>query len=394
MRFIFIVEARGEKISDIEKYIRSEDEESAYENKRNVSQEVDESTLTIWINLRTPRPFHRLFDRFQQDTGWKLNIRRFGEPFESTVLTKWEGGETGSEEVGLRPDIIDFHMTTLLYPADNWFSRLSPEENLIDLSDMEFISKTKYNLLDPVTLDNGKVWGPVIVHPIMIGVVYNKKVFKENDFDIPGNFEEFFNLCEKIKKTGISPLYAAWNDYWNLNYAVMFCTDGIKDDPNWWHDIITGKTDFSQPAIYNGYNAIKKFADAEYFQPFMKEGTYKKSHGSLMNDEVAMVFQNDRYLKDLVRFYGLENVNEKIGMFGLSMNSNTVSWVLHSPGAIYAVPKTGNPEKEKGARDFIDYVTGPGYQEFIDDLQIPPVLEGFEMPEITIDAYREILVIF
>jgi len=376
---VIFLGVRCEDISDINQFLRSETTTVEEVTK----EEVDEFTLILWERNDVQKPFLELYDRFQRDSNWKIKIERFTRPFEQNVLYKWEEGK--------RPDIIDFHLTTVLFPGNNWFSKLDPEKNVISLSNMEFVGNMKYNLLDSVTTMEGDVLGTVIIHPIMLGVVYNKEIFKENSFKIPKNYEEFYNLCEKIKNKGVTPIYVPWMDPEHLTYYSMFWTDVYKDDPVWWNKINSGEADFEQPAILNGLEALKKLIEAGYFQPYITEGTWKESHEKLMDDEVAMVFQEDRFLWDLVRIYGIEEVNKKIGMFGLSMNSNTVSWLLHAPGAGYAIPITGDNKKEEGSREFINYITSNGYQEFIDDLQIPPVFESFEMPEFTIDSYREIL---
>ncbi len=368
-----------EDISDIDKFLQSPGDTTA----EYVAEEVDESALIIWERNGAPRPFFKLYDRFQEDLGWNLKVERISVPFEDNIVLKWSEGK--------RPDIIDFHLTSILNPGDNWFSKLDPENNMINLSDMEFISNIKHESIEPVAAIGGKVYGVSIINPIMLGIVYNKEIFSEHSLEIPENYEEFYNLCEKIKNIGIQPLYVPWMDPSNLSYYSILWTDGYKTDPDWWNNINSGATDFEQPAIVDGLETLSKMIDADHFQPFLTEGTRKKSHKGLMDGQVAMLFQEDRFLWDLVRIYGLEEVNKKIGMFGLSMDSNTVSWQLSSPGAGYAIPITGNDKKQEGAREFIDYITGTGYQEFIDDLQIPPAFDGFEIPEMEIDAYREIL---
>jgi raffinose/stachyose/melibiose transport system substrate-binding protein len=103
-----------------------------------------------------------------------------------------------------------------------------------------------------------------------------------------------------------------------------------------------------------------------------------------------MINQGTWAIDSFAADYDLDEINKRIGMFGLSLYSDTVNWSSSSPGATYIVPKTGDSEKEKGAIEFIKYITGPAYQELCNELNMKPVIEGFETPEISIIAKNEI----
>lgn len=46
------------------------------------------------------------------------------------------------------------------------------------------------------------------------GVLYNKDMFKEHNWEIPTTWKEFMALCKKIKSEGIQPLYFGFRDTW------------------------------------------------------------------------------------------------------------------------------------------------------------------------------------
>ena len=356
--------------------VTEETVEEAPDEEALEEEPVEKPTLTFWMNTSNPEPYTNLFDRFQEDTGYKLDIIAIPTPFEETTLTKWAAGE--------RPDIIEFHIMPM------WFSQLNPEENMIDLSDMEFATKTKFGMLES-SFSNGRVWGPVISPPAMWGWLYNKEIFEANSLEIPGNYDELFELCATLKGLGITPLYAAGQDAWPLQIdPVTFFIDGHKNDPNWWDDINSGKTNFVQPAIIDGLEAVQKLIDADYYQENFLVGTYEGMQSAIFDGEVAMVAHADWLITQLVSVYGEEEVNKKIGAFGLSLNSNAVGWSKSSPGATYAIPKTGDTVKEAAAKEFIKYITGEGYQAFLDEIKTPSAIEGFEDPVSTIEPYNEL----
>ncbi len=46
------------------------------------------------------------------------------------------------------------------------------------------------------------------------GILYNRKLFRENGWQTPETWEEFMDLCETIQKDGFQPLYAGYKDTW------------------------------------------------------------------------------------------------------------------------------------------------------------------------------------
>lgn len=46
------------------------------------------------------------------------------------------------------------------------------------------------------------------------GILYNRDMFKEHGWNIPTTWNEFTELCEKIKAAGITPLYFGFKDTW------------------------------------------------------------------------------------------------------------------------------------------------------------------------------------
>ncbi len=349
--------------------------ETAEETEEEVSGET--VTLTVWTSAFFPDPYKELYTGFaNENPQYELDIINIPMPFEEAFLTKWAAGE--------RPDIADWHMGGIFFP------QLNPAENLVDLSGLDFVGKTMFNLLDPLTSDEGEVWGPVITAPKSQGIFYNKEVFADLNLEIPKNFDEFYELCGAIKDAGTTPLYVGGADMWPFTIdGQIWMTDGIKADPNWFDDINTGKTNFSQSVCLDAWEAGLELVDAGYYQDNFLTGSYEGSMEALWNGEAAMTFQGDWFAINLVENYSKKEVNEKIGFFGISLESNMVGWGLFIPGATVVVPKSGDAAKEEGGREFINYITGPAYQTLIDALEMPPVIEGFKTPEITVIALQE-----
>ena len=378
----------------------AEEEAAPAEEEAEAEEEVAEeevlppmeerTPLEFWYNATSPEAFITLFQKFSDDV-WPLEIINIPGPMEEPILTKWAAGE--------RPDIIDFHAEL------KWFYQLNPEKNLIDLSDMEFVERTKYNMLENsigCIGPQGEVWGPVIIPQNYMAVIYNKLIFEELNLSIPKDATEFTALCQKIKDAGYTPMYSAAQDAWPTqieHHCLM--ADMIKaveesTGNRWWDEINAGVRDFDDGTSRPIIDLIISWIEAGYYQEDLATGTYEKSMSAIMNGDVTMVWNGQWMLATLVDSFGLEEVNKTIGMYGLSMNSNTTVGVIGSPGATYSVPKTGDPITEQGAKEFIKWITGSepygeAYQEFVNSMNVVAVIEGFEDGEIATDALKEII---
>lgn len=108
------------------------------------------------------------------------------------------------------PDIIGIG-------GDVNYSNFLDAEILKDISDFEGISQVKQSYLDIaknlefVPLD-GVYSVPYVANAA--GVLYNREMFEENDWEIPTTWDEFLELCDTIQASGQQPLYFGFKDVW------------------------------------------------------------------------------------------------------------------------------------------------------------------------------------
>ncbi len=108
------------------------------------------------------------------------------------------------------PDIIGIG-------GDVNFSNFLDAEMLMDISDFEGLSLIKQAYLD---IDKNLEFVPmdgVYAVPYVAnaaGVLYNREMFEDNDWEIPTTWTEFMDLCDEIKSSGQQPLYFGYKDVW------------------------------------------------------------------------------------------------------------------------------------------------------------------------------------
>ncbi|MGO0984582.1 extracellular solute-binding protein [Clostridioides difficile] len=175
-------------------------------------------------------------------------------------------------------DLTDIVMTWPLDVGEEYW-----DDRLIDLSGMTFTSKYNTSMLKPITRD-GKLYylpGPATIRAI----VYNKTLFEENGWDVPKNYNEFMDLCQKIEKTGIRSLQLSLGNeevletpFIGFNYANSFSK---PEDAKWLDNYNKGNGSFG--------DHFKPSLDV--FQELIQKGILKKTDLNLhYQDSQNMLF--------------------------------------------------------------------------------------------------------
>ena len=57
-------------------------------------------------------------------------------------------------------------------------------------------------------------------------VIYNKRVFADNDVEVPETWDDFLAVCEKLSAAGVVPIYATFKDAWTVSQGLFDYTVG------------------------------------------------------------------------------------------------------------------------------------------------------------------------
>lgn len=90
------------------------------------------------------------------------------------------------------------------------------KDYIADLSAEPFVQKVVDAAKPCISLD-GKIMGL----PVQMGgwgIVYNKKMFKDNGLEVPKTFSELKKVCETLKAKGITPFANQYKDAWMLGH--------------------------------------------------------------------------------------------------------------------------------------------------------------------------------
>lgn len=126
------------------------------------------------------------------------------------------------------PDIVDFHYMNNNFVAEG--AQLN-KEDFVDVSDLENVKKFPEEIRDGAVRGGKLFYVPVSTNAC--GVMYNKKVFKDLNLEIPENIDELHTVMDKLKDEGIAPFAGGFGDAWTAQIIPYIALDTYvfaKDD--------------------------------------------------------------------------------------------------------------------------------------------------------------------
>ena len=170
--------------------------------------------------------------------------------------------------------------------------QLAPTGLLADVSDQGWV-KSIPEATRPLlgVEDKTYMWSPSTTP---IGVIYNKKAFKDAGIDaLPKTYPEFLAACEKLKKAGKIPIALGLQTPWVtqlIPYAIAPAT-AFADDPNLAQDMLDGKKSFTNSEWDEVY---KRYLDLEkrgYFNPNPNGTTFEQQTEMVASGKAGMAIQ-------------------------------------------------------------------------------------------------------
>lgn len=262
----------------------------------------------------------------------------------------------------IRPQIVAGNVPDFISMNDNdtsgLISSLIRENALMDITDvfegpgLEDTSPLKDQVLDGVLdtakcspYSDGKIYlAPFNASPL--GLVYNKTLFKENNWELPETWDEFFELGDKAKEKGIALLtyagqYPGYME--SLLWPAIASAAGLETATDI-SSYVPGS--FSSPEVMAVLENIQKISTGGY----LMEGSVALNHTQsqtemMMNKAVFIPNGNwmEGEMKDAPRAEGFE--------FGLttapSMKAGDARYVMTSVEQFSIPAAAKNPELAK-----------------------------------------------
>lgn len=154
------------------------------------------------------------------------------------------------------------------------------------------------------------------------GVLYNRDMFKENNWDIPQTWSEFMTLCDTIKASNKTPFYFMLKDSWT-GITPWNAIAANLTTPDVYSQVCIGKTTFAEqyPSSLNKIAQLLKYSQEDPFAYNYNDGCTAFGNG-----ESAMLLQGNWAIAQILGI----NPNMNIGSFTLPVSDKKDDTLLVS----------------------------------------------------------------
>ena len=222
-----------------------------------------------------------LGEKFTEETGIKVDYQIVpSDQYENLLMTKLNTGEC----------------TDLFGGQSSQFSivtQFNVEKNAVDLSEESWAKNVEPAAAFELSVD-GKLYGqPIQDVSAVWAVAYNRSMFEELGLEIPTNYEEFCNICDKLLEADIIPIYECVSDGWHHVCWTEKAIAATAADPEYPDKLNKNEATFAgNEQLLTLFEELKDMADRGYFGDNYMSNQYSDAASSIAGGEYAMVLYN------------------------------------------------------------------------------------------------------
>lgn len=270
--------------------------------------------------------------------------------YDTMLKTKLAGGDA--------PDLI--------MGRPKMYADLIRAGHIEPLTDAEFLKN-----VEPETLESMKVDGDIYAVPTNqggMGIFYNKKVFEDNDIEIPKSHEELMDVAKKLEDEGITPFAHGFQESWMAQCDLQSDLYGytLQQNPTMFKDIMAGKKKFADYPDFK--KCVQRTVDRLSFEGGDDFGTdASKARNMLINGEAAMLISGNWEISEFAE----AGVDDQIGFFATPNTDDDQPVVGLAPDGCYMI--TAQSENVEEAKKFIEFLTTPEGAAIVNE-------KGYDIP--------------
>lgn len=277
---------------------------------------------------------------FEEDTGIKLNIYAYTEDdFVQSFMVAANGGE----EI----DLLELNGQDVRSFVDKGL--------LQDLAGIEYADRLTDSAIKQYTYGD-KLYGLGAFSGKTSGIYVNMDMMKEYGVEAPKTMDDLLVLRDKLAKDGKSVFgFGGGNIYmWPMWYFSTFAQTSGGTPVECTEDILKGKAKFTDANSIEAFEALRKFAEEEFWQPGFN-GMDTSGGLNLFTSGQAAIYYSGTWDTKEIEASGMKNV--ELHEFPIIKDGATSL----QPGSIcdtgWSIYSKIKPEKQEAAEKFLDWVT-------------------------------------
>lgn len=187
----------------------------------------------------------------------------------------------------------------------------------------------------------------------VVGVYYNKDLFKKNRWSVPTTFEEFQDLLAKIKKADITPISFGSLDGWNAIHEFS-AIQHLLVSSDYINNLTYGvnNVSFDTPENQEAAQILLDWAQAGYFTDGFPGIGYDDCNNNFKAGEGAMTITGSWFAPEL-----MTGTDQEFGFFLLPGLSGKQTMAIGGVGIPYSIRKT--TQHPDLAAEYLDWMISP-----------------------------------
>ena len=187
--------------------------------------------------------------------------------------------------------------------------------------------------------------------------VYNKEIFENLGLEIPTTYNEFKDVCQKIKDSGLTPIYEATQNGWH-QVLPLFETGGMyqENHSDLYEKLNTNEMDLDDiTELLTIIEQLKEFADLGFYGDNFLSNSVENAKEAMANGEVAMFMAEAAWRDEVKADYPDFDIS-KLGIFAMPWGDNQTIGVNPASNA-YFINK--NSKNVDAALQFFEFLARP-----------------------------------
>ena len=194
---------------------------------------------------------------------------------------------------------------------------------------------------------SGQLYG-LPIHYYNWGIYYNKALFNKHGLTEPKTWDEFIDVCRKLKALGLTPItlgsketwpVAAWFDYLNLRL------NGLP----FHQQLIKGEISYYDSRIKDVFKYLGELVEAGYFLEDHEQNTWKNALPYLYRDMAGMFLMGNFWTSQIP-----EQIKSKISLFRFPQINRDLLFYEEAPTDLLIIPS--NAKNRREAEIFLNFM--------------------------------------